>query len=52
MAEPSLETVSLLERELQLPIALATILASRGLTCEEFVKDYMEADFSRLHYPF
>ena len=52
LAEPSLETVSLLERQLQLPTALATILTNRGVTSEETAKDFIEADFARLHDPF
>lgn len=52
LAKPSLETMSLLERQLQLPKALATILANRGVTSEETAKDFIEADFTRLHDPF
>ncbi len=52
LAEPSAETVSLLERGLQLPTAVAVLLVNRGVTSEESAKDLMEADFTRLHDPF
>lgn len=52
MAEPSSEMVSLLKHALQLPAALATLLANRGITSEESARDYIEADFTRLHDPF
>lgn len=52
LAEPSAETVSLLERELQISTAVAVLLVNRGVTLEESAKDFMEADFTRLHDPF
>ncbi len=52
LAEPPAETVSLLERGLQLPTAVAMLLVNRGVTSEESAKDLMEADFNRLHDPF
>ncbi len=52
MAEPPAETVSLLERGLQLPTAVAVLLVNRGMMSEESAKDFMEADFTRLHDPF
>ena len=52
LAEPSAETVSLLERELHLPTVVAVLLVNRGVTSLESARDFLEADFSRLHDPF
>ena len=52
LAEPSAETVSLLERELHLPTVVAVLLVNRGVTSLESARDSLEADFSRLHDPF
>ena len=52
LVEPSVETVSLLESGLQLPTAVAVLLANRGVTSIESAKDFIEADFARLHDPF
>ncbi len=52
LAEPPAETVSLLERELQLPNAVAVLLVNRAVTSEQSAKDFMDADFTRLHDPF
>ena len=51
-AESALDTVSMLETELQLPKAIAALLANRGVTTKESAKDFLEADFARLHDPF
>jgi single-stranded-DNA-specific exonuclease len=50
--EPSTEIVSLLENGLQLPTAVAVLLANRGVTSVESARDFIEADFARLHDPF
>lgn len=52
LAEPLAETVSLLERGLQLPTTVAVLLVNRGAVSEESAKDFMEADLARLHDPF
>ncbi len=52
LAEPSAEAVSMLESELQLPKAIAVLLANRGVVTKESAKDFLEADFTRLHDPF
>ena len=52
LAEPSSETVSLLECGLHLPTAVAVLLVNRGVTSLESARDFLEADFSRLHDPF
>jgi single-stranded-DNA-specific exonuclease len=50
--EPSMETVSLLENGLKLPNAVAVLLVNRGVTSLESARDFIEADFTRLHDPF
>ena len=52
LAEPSAETVSRLESGLHLPTAVAVLLVNRGVTSLESARDFLEADFSRLHDPF
>ena len=52
LAEPSSETVSLLECGLHLPTVVAVLLVNRGVTSLESARDFLEADFSRLHDPF
>ncbi len=52
LAEPLAETVSLLEKGFHLPKAVAVLLANRGVTSEESARDFLEADFGRLHDPF
>jgi single-stranded-DNA-specific exonuclease len=51
-AEPLAATVSLLERELHLPTAVAVILANRGVDSKASARDFLEADFAHLHDPF
>ncbi len=51
LAEPSPSAVSLLARELHLPAAVATLLVNRGATSLESARDFLEADFRRLHDP-
>ncbi len=52
LAEPPVKTVSLLERGLQLPTAVAVLLVNRSVTSEESAKGFMEEDFTHLHDPF
>jgi single-stranded-DNA-specific exonuclease len=52
LPEPSLDTVSLLKKELKLPASVAVVLVNRGITSKESAKDLIEADLSRLHDPF
>ncbi len=52
LSEPPAETVTLLEKELRLPTAIAILLANRGVTSVESARDLIEADFGRLHDPF
>jgi single-stranded-DNA-specific exonuclease len=52
LAEPSLDTISLIQKELKLPSSVAGILFNRGIKSAESAKDFIEADLSRLHDPF
>ena len=52
IAEPSLDTICLLQKELKLPASVAGILVNRGVTSKESAKDFIEADLSCLHDPF
>jgi single-stranded-DNA-specific exonuclease len=52
LAEPCLDTISLIEKELKLPPSIAGILVNRGITSKESAKDFIEADLSCLHDPF
>ena len=52
LTEPSLEIVSLLQNKLNIPAAVAGLLANRGVTSEESAKEFIEADLSQLHDPF
>jgi single-stranded-DNA-specific exonuclease len=52
LAEPCLDTISLIEKELKLPHSVAGILVNRGVTSKESAQDFIEADLSRLHDPF
>jgi single-stranded-DNA-specific exonuclease len=52
LAEPLLERVSLLQKELKLPTSVAAILVNRGLTSKESAKEFIEADLICLHDPF
>jgi single-stranded-DNA-specific exonuclease len=51
-AEPPLDTISLLQKELKLPASVAGILINRGVTSKESAKDFIDADLSNLHDPF
>jgi single-stranded-DNA-specific exonuclease len=52
LAEPLAETVSLLVEGLRLPNAVAVLLVNRGVISLESARDFIEADFGRLHDPF
>lgn len=51
-AQPSAEVVSLIERQLQVPTAVAELLANRGVTTQAGAKELLDADLSTLHDPF
>ena len=52
LTEPSIEVVSVLQKKLKIPAAVAGLLVNRGVTSEESAKEYIEADLSQLHDPF
>ena len=52
LAEPCLDTISIIEKELKLPHSVARVLVNRGVTSKESAKEFIEADLSRLHDPF
>ena len=52
LVEPSIDTVSRIQKELQIPASVAGILVNRGVSSKESAKDFIEADLSSLHDPF
>src|SRR5690625_6233177 len=50
--KPKDEIVSLLEDEVRLPKALATILAQRGIVNFDLAKEFFRPDLSKLYDPF
>jgi single-stranded-DNA-specific exonuclease len=52
LEEPPSDIISLLHKELKLPVSVAGILVNRGITSKESAKDFIEADLSCLHDPF
>jgi single-stranded-DNA-specific exonuclease len=50
--EPLLETVSVLQQELNLPASVVGLLVNRGLTSKKSAKEFIEADLTCLHDPF